>query len=237
MSLKQELINEVDDLFKGNYVIHTRTKIPDIEDIHLDKHGEELELAMLFIDIRDSTGIINNLGRLITAKIYKSFILGVAKIAKENRGELRGFNGDGILIAFSKESKSSDALSAAFQMSWFMKHILKPKVEEYFQTHPKLKHSLFNFGIGIDIDKVLVIRAGISGKYSNDLVWVSKATSNAAKLASLSAKPESNLFNIFITGDIFSKIRETVTSSMSFWEEGLWNNIPIYQSNHSVELA
>jgi class 3 adenylate cyclase len=40
----------------------------------------------------------------------------------------------------------------------------------------------FNFGIGIDVGNILVVRAGIKGEDNSDLVWAGNATNISVKL-------------------------------------------------------
>jgi len=110
MATKEGLINGVDSYFSGSYTITKGTVIPDVADIQLGKSGRELELAMLFIDIRESTTIVDGFRRTTAARMYKAFLWGVAQIAKANGGELRSFNGDGVLVVFIGDSKRTNAV-------------------------------------------------------------------------------------------------------------------------------
>ena len=68
----------------GSYSVTNVTKIPDVADVPFGKNGKELELVMLFIDIRESTKIVDGFRRRTAARMYKSFLWGVTKIAKKN---------------------------------------------------------------------------------------------------------------------------------------------------------
>jgi len=105
MATKEEIVDGVNDFFDGSYDVTEGRVIPDIGDIAFGKSGREIELAMLFIDIRKSTTIVDALRRTTAARMYKAFLWGVARIAIMNGGELRSFNGDGVLVAFSGDSK------------------------------------------------------------------------------------------------------------------------------------
>src|SRR3989344_6821597 len=101
MASKEEITKGVDTFFSGTYDITEGRTIPDVADIQLGKTGREMELAMLFIDIRESTKIVDALRRITAARMYKSFLWGVSQIARMNNGELRSFDVDGVLVAFS----------------------------------------------------------------------------------------------------------------------------------------
>jgi class 3 adenylate cyclase len=48
--------------------------IPDVKDLEFGKRGRESELAMMFIDIRESTKIVDGSRRITAAKMYNSFL-------------------------------------------------------------------------------------------------------------------------------------------------------------------
>jgi adenylate cyclase len=236
MATKDDIIKEVDNFFTGNYTITDGRVIPDVDDISFGKNGKEIELAMLFIDIRESTKIVDSLRRITAAKMYKSFLWGVAKIAKLNHGELRSFNGDGVLVVFIGDQKRTNAAKAALQMSWFAQKILKPKLDTVFQNNQSLqiKGIEFDFGIGIDVGKVLVVRGGIRGENNNDLVWVGNATNYAVKLSGLSKDG----YHIYISDNVYKNMDASSKfggeSKKNMWEPRTWNDvddIQIYRSN------
>jgi len=44
-------------------------------------------------------------------------------------------------------------------MSWFIQNILKPKIDGYIINNQELSDLNFDFGIGVDMGKVLVVRS------------------------------------------------------------------------------
>lgn len=228
------LAKEVNGFFNGEYEVVQGQKIPDVQDLKFGKTGKEMELAMLFIDIRESTKIVDGFRRITGAKMYKSFLWGVAQIAKWNEGELRSFNGDGVLIAFNGDSKCTHAAKAALQMSWFCTNVMKPKLKSYFANNKALEGFEFGYGIGIDVGKVLVVRGGIRGENNNDLVWVGNATNYAVKLSGrgTSSCP------VYISQDMYKNMNKTSKyggkDNLDMWEPRVWDGMPnqtIYRSN------
>jgi class 3 adenylate cyclase len=236
MVSQKECRETVANFFSGDYSITEGRVIPEVSDLHFAKEGKEMELAMMFIDIRESTKIVDGFRRTTAAKMYKSFLWGVAKIARMNDGELRSFNGDGVLLAFIGDSKRTNAVKAAMQMSWFCKNILKPRLEGYFQNNNQLADLEFNYGIGIDVGNVLVVRAGIRGDNNNDLVWVGNATNYAVKLSSIT----DDGYNIFISKDVFDKLHKSSKyggeDERLMWESRTWKGMNIYRSNWWWEI-
>jgi class 3 adenylate cyclase len=222
MGNKADVEKAVDDFFDGNYEITQGTVVPDVGDLKFGKKGREMELAMLFIDIRESTKIVDGFRRTTAAKMYKSFLYGVAKIAKFNNGELRSFNGDGVLVVFNGGSKRTNATKAAMQMSWFCLKVLKPKLDTYFSNNNQLSDLEFDFGIGIEVGKVLIVRGGIRGENNNDLVWVGNATNYAVKLSSLS----NGVYHIYIGEDVYKYMNESSKfggdPKTDMWERRIW---------------
>lgn len=230
MPTADQLTKGVGDFFTGEYSVTNTYSVPDVGDIAFGKSGKEIELAMMFIDLRGSTTMVAGIRRITAARMYKSFLWGVAQIARANSGDLRSFNGDGVLIAFSGDSKCSNAAKAALQMSWFVKNALKPKLDAIFKNNSQLSNFDFDFDIGIDVGKVLVVRGGIRGVNNNDLVWVSNATNYAVKLSSI---PDAG-YHIFISKDVFSKLNDDSKfggTSRLMWENRSWKEKTVYRSN------
>jgi class 3 adenylate cyclase len=234
MPTKSEITQEIDNIFNGDYEVTQGTVIPDVDDIQLGNYGRELELAMMFIDIKESTKIVDGFRRTTAAKMYKAFLWGIAKIARMNNGELRSFNGDGVLIVFIGDSRRTNAVKAGLQMTWFCRKILRPKIETYFKKNDELQDIEFDFGIGIEVGEVLVVRGGIRGENNNDLVWVGNATNYAVKLSDLSVDG----YNIYISEDVYKNMNKSSkfggNPEHNMWEPRSWtkmDNMPIYRSN------
>lgn len=236
MPTQAEIISGVNDFFNGDYEITDGTTIPDVSDLALGKNGKEIELAMLFVDIKESTKIVDGLRRITAAKMYKSFLWGISQIARINGGELRSFNGDGVLVVFIGDHKKTHASKAALQMSWFGLKVLKPKLDAVFQNNQELRVNgiEFDFGIGIDVGDVLTVRGGIRGENNNDLVWVGNATNYAVKLSELSKDG----YHVYISNAVYADMNRSSkfggNPERDMWESRTWNDmggITIYRSN------
>lgn len=230
MAFKDDIISQVDNYFSGNYEITNGTAVPDVEDIPLGKHGREMELAMLFIDIKESTKIVNGFRRQTAAKMYKSFLFGVTKIALANDGQLRSFNGDGVLVVFNGTAKCNNAVKAAMQMKYFCNEILKPKVDSHMEDHKSDDHLDFGIGIGIDVGDVLIVRGGVRGYNNNDLVWVGNATNYAVKLSGLAT----STYSIYISERIYSKLNDPAKYSDSSNTQNMWTKIDLDAYNFYI---
>lgn len=224
MASYEELKSDTESFFTGNYEISEGDVIPDVDDIELGNKGKRMNLAMLFIDIRESTKIVDGFRRVTAAKMYKSFLSGVAKIARNNGGEVRSFNGDGVLVVFSGGYKCTSAAKTALQMSSFVNNILAPKLKEYFENNSELQDIEFSFGVGVHTGTVLVVRGGIRGENNNDLVWVGNATNYAVKL---SDQAHDN-FRIHISEEVFNNFNESIKR---------YNDKDVWVKVHSSQLG
>lgn len=204
--LSNQIIIDTSDFFDDDYEITAGTTVPKIDDIPLGNYGKEMELAMMFVDIRESTKIVGAFRRTTAIKMYKSFLSGISRIARANGGNIRSFNGDGMLIVFSGSTKCTQACRTALNIHWFIHKILRPLLGEYFERNQQLQDIEFNFGIGIHVGKVIIVRGGIRGENNNDLVWVGNATNKAVKLSDLAH----NDYPIHISQEVFNKILRTV---------------------------
>jgi len=86
VGFRETLESETDTYFASKYEISEGTVVPDVTDLAYGPRGRELDLAMLFIDIRESTKIVDSFRRTTAARMYKAFLNGVALIARRHGG-------------------------------------------------------------------------------------------------------------------------------------------------------
>lgn len=212
---RENLINDTVYFFDGDYDVIQGRGIPSASQVAFGRYGKEVELAMLFIDIKESTKIVDAFRLKTAARMYQSFLRGVTLIARKNNGEIRSFNGDGVLVTFYGDSKCNDAVRSALQMMDFAKNILKPKMKSYFIRNKQAQNLNFDCGIGIDVGNVLVVKGGTRGDDNSDLVWVGNPTNYAVKLSSQSKVeiPDSaggsttRTYNIHITNRVYAELK------------------------------
>ena len=235
MTKLEDYKSGVSDFFSGEYTIVNTKQIPEAKDLAFGKSAKQVDLAILFIDMRESTKIMAAIRRTTAARIYKSFLWGISKIAKDNGGEVRSFNGDGVLVAFVGDRKCNHAVKAAMQMKYFCQVVLKPKTYAYLKDNVKLDTTLFDYGIGIDTGTILVVRGGIRGDNNNDLVWVGDATNMAVKLSGLSSDP----YNIRVSKSVYSLLNDDrkVSGGQNMWEERVWNGKTLYRTTYRWAIS
>lgn len=235
MSLKDDISNGVDDYFGGAYTITNSRAVPSAENVGLGKVGVSIELVMMFVDIRESTKIVDGLRRISAARMYKSFLWSVSKIVKYYNGEIKSFNGDGALVVFEGEAKANQAVKAAYMINWTVIHVLRPQMNAYFKRNNSLEDVHFGFGLGIDVGEVLIVRAGLKGATNSDLVWAGNATNIAVKLSDLGDKDNPMYISNRVYNLLNDEQKQYVHSATAIWEKRYWtakDNAIVYRTNY-----
>jgi adenylate cyclase len=235
---RDNLIKDTNYFFNGDYEIIQGRMVPSADEVLFGRYGKEVELAMLFIDVKESTKIVDAFRLKTAARMYQSFLRAVTLIARKNNGEVRSFNGDGVLVTFYGDSKCDNAVRSALQMMNFVNSILKPKLKTYFQNNKQAQNLIFDCGIGIDVGNVFVVKGGAKGDNNNDLVWVGNPTNYSVKLSAQSkvqitdtksSIPTTKVYNIHITNRVYSNLKpelKTMTTKTGFLSINLWNKQP-----------
>jgi adenylate cyclase len=221
--VKKEIEDKVKDIIDSNFEVEYCYKVPDIDDSRLTfgNKGLRFEATTLYIDMRESTKILNKHNRPTVAKLHMAYFHTIVKIAKLMNGEVRSFNGDGMLVFFYGTTKQSlnNAVKAAMQMNYMLtQSAVKDKLEKY---------SALNFGIGIDHGTILCTKVGISGTNNRDLVWIGNPVNKSVKVGDNLKAP----YHIGISSSTYDNLLDEVkyhkyTDSYGFertenmWTEG-----------------
>lgn len=234
-TFSDDIEENTDNFFSGSYEVQEARIVPRAADIKFGKHGKQMELAMMFVDIRESTKIVDGFRRTTAARMYKSFLQAVVKIVKKYDGEVKSFNGDGVLAVFGGDYKCNNAALASYAINWYVVKVLRPIMEKYFSNNQKLQDMEFNYGIGVDLGTVLIVRAGIKGTDNSDLVWAGNATNISVKLNALSSKSNP----IYITNRVYNRLDDKnktyIDDDGDVWEKRYWikmNNMIIYRTDY-----
>ena len=142
-----------------------------------------MKMTAFSIDLRNSTGLMFNGDRETSGKIHKIFLTGVATAVNYFGGQIRSFNGDG-LLAFWEANYTTDidkAVKAAMTITWFF----DVKLAVIFENHAKI-----DFGIGIDWGETFILRSGISrNTNNNDLVFIGSCVNFSTVIANQAKFP------------------------------------------------
>lgn len=213
---KADLEKTVGDYLAGSYETYQPRGVPESSDIPLGNKAAKLTATALFIDLRQSSDITNAFRRQTAAKMMKGYFHGAVKVINANDGLVRSFNGDGMLALFVGDFRSSNAAKAAMQVVWFVRNILRPRLERYFNSNrAALGQDLgFSIGCGLDDGDIYAVRIGIRG--TNDVAWVGRCTNTAAKLSNVLTEPH----QIAVTREVYSRMnnnRRTSTDGRAMW--------------------
>jgi len=223
LSLKERIENKVTEIIDNNFEVTDVTTVPNIDDSRLTfgNTGLRFEATVLYIDMRESTKLLNKHNRKTTAKLHMAYFHTIVSIANSLGGSVRSFNGDGMLVFFQGTTKESlsKAVKSAMQMVYMLNNDdskVKKKLEKY---------SALNFGIGLDDGKILCTKAGKQGSNNRDLVWLGNAVNKSVKIGDKLAEP----YHIGISSYVYSNLSDDVkfhkyTDSNGYeHEDNMWH--------------
>ncbi len=226
MKSSQEIIREVSEIFSGKWTTRDGNVIPDLEKLKLGNDAVQLEGTVLYADMRDSTGLVNNFKNWFAAEMYKAYLVAACHVIRNNGGEITAFDGDRVMAVFIGKSKNTSAAKTALHISHIVREINAKIKISYPNTGFQLQQS-----IGIDTSPLFIARTGI--RSSNDLVWVGRAANYAAKLSALSDAG----WHTTITEEVFSRLSpETKYGGdprRCMWDKVMWQawGIAVYRSS------
>jgi uridylate cyclase len=228
MSLTDDLTSEVTAIFRDSWTRRDGEVVPEPEDLKLSNDAVELDGAVLYADLSDSTGLVNAKVPTFAAEVYKTFLHCAAKIIRAQGGAITAYDGDRIMAVFIGNSKNTSAVKAALKINYARTHIINPALKAQYNSDYEVKHV-----VGIDTSKLFAARTGVRG--ANDLVWVGRSANYAAKLAALDAS------YTWITASVFDHIRDAVKvfEGRAMWEAHVWNTMNkmrIYRSSWRFKL-
>jgi adenylate cyclase len=178
MSLKSELTKKVKEILDTNFETEEVTYVLEINNSKLtfENKGLLFEATVLYIDLRESTAILNKHNKSTIAKINKTYLYTTVKIVSSLGGDVRSFNGDSVLAFFQGKSKKS--LSNAVKAAMKIRYMLADS-ESGINTL-LAKYSAVDFGIGMAYGKILCVKVGIGGDdNTKDLIWIGNAVNKS----------------------------------------------------------
>lgn len=197
--------------------IELSDKIPTLNDTQDNNKVFRGKLSVLFVDMRKSTDLTDDLKSKKMVKIYRSFIRMIIQAIRYSGGETRQFAGDGVMGVFQdsvdsteKVTSSTKAVQAARYIITMMDYCLNPLLSK------NMDGLSIACGVGICTGTVLVTKVGMRGKEQDDtsenemgLVWTGKTTNYASRYCGLA-----NSCEIFIDSKTYSELNDK-----SAWNE------------------
>lgn len=231
MSLKSDLIVEVNATFTNDWQEQATKMVPDPEDLRLNaNHAKNLEVAtILYADLDGSTSMVDGYDWDFSAEVYKAYLRCAAEVVKSESGVVTAYDGDRLMAVFVGDYKNTQAVRAALKINFAVHNIIQPALSTHYpRTNFQLKHV-----VGIDTSQLRAARIGVRG--DSDIVWIGRAANYAAKLTSISNKP------IWITSAVYKKMNDVVkySKNVDMWEKRRWtqmNDLEVYCSTYTWRI-
>jgi uridylate cyclase len=226
MKTSAEILSDVRNILATEWKTREGQKVPEAEDIKLGNDAVTLEGTVLYADLTDSTGLVNNHKDWFAAEVYKCYLVAACHIIRNNGGSITAFDGDRVMAVYFGDLKNSAAAKSALQINFIVNEINPAIKKRYPNSSYQIRQS-----IGIDTSKLFIAKTGI--RNSNDLVWVGRAANYAAKLCAL----VDGSYSTFMTESVFTKLSDETKNGGSprrlMWEKSHWQEyaIIIYKSN------
>lgn len=177
------LENTIRDYLSGDYEVTDTQTIPSIEQVAFGKKAKKIKLCAFCIDMRKSSDLLTVHNKQTCGKIHKAFLTVVSQIVIDLGGEIRSFNGDGLLAFWP--ANTTDDIGKAIEAGMKINFLLNVKLSPLFEQYEKI-----DFGIGIDWGDVYIVRAGIPrNSNNNDLVFIGACVNFATAISNQARGP------------------------------------------------
>ena len=235
MALSEDIKNKVKDYVNSKYDVTEGYTIPGKEDIGFGAKAKKLkQVVVLFTDLRGSKKILSNNSSIDAGRAHKAFLFAAAKCIRDQDGYLRSFNGDSILAFYIGEKAAHRAVRSALKIKGAVDYIVNPELEGK-------GISRVDFGVGIGIGEINVVKSGIPGEEINqDLLWIGWPTYHAFGYGNKAKRPN----NIWISENVFSKIKSDsslrYSGDKNIWtwsnEKISFGTFKVYMTTYHIKL-
>ena len=226
MALLDTLKDEVEINLSKAWQERTGTIVPDSTSVALKDGAVNIEATFLYADLAGSSKLAKLCPWGTTAKIIRAYLNCCVRIIRDHGGEIRSFDGDRVMGVFKGTSQNTDAANCARKIDHVVEEIINPKAHTKFKSvrdnNIKITHC-----VGIDVGDTRAVRAGV--RNNNDLIWIGKAPSFAAKLSDIRKYP----YSVYISQACFIKL---ASSAKKNGTEDIWESESFLfaGTNHTV---
>lgn len=183
--------------------------IPPVADVADSNKVFKGKLSILFVDMRKSTDLTDELKAKKMVKIYRGFIRMAIQAIRYSGGYTRQFAGDGLMGVFQDSTEDDALVPSAYKAETAARYIqtlvdfcLNPALKKHFDD------VCIGCGVGVCTGTVMITKVGMRGREADDaaenetgIVWVGSTTNYASRYCSLAAPGE-----IFIDESTYSEI-------------------------------
>jgi class 3 adenylate cyclase len=226
MAILETITDEVNNILSISWDERTGNVIPDTTDVALKNGAVKIKATFLYADLAGSSILAKKCPWETTAKIIRSYLDTAVRLIRYHGGEIRSFDGDRVMGIFKGNTPNTSAANCARNIDWVVTNLINPKAKEKFKSirdnDIKIKHC-----VGIDTSEVRAVRSGI--RNNNDLIWIGKAPSFAAKLSDIRDYP----YEVYISRESFNKLASDAKKNGT---EDVWTSkiVTIGGENYTV---
>lgn len=185
-------------------ILDNTNDVKKVEKFPVDKdftytNGYKAWAGAIFVDLRDSTEMFTKQKDVSIAKVIRGFTSEIIEILRIDTTDTElkeiGIRGDCVYAVYSTPTKDDiyDIANRAFYVNTYIK-MLNNLLKE--RNLPIIK-----IGIGMAASETLAVKAGRKSSGINNLVWIGKAVSQAAKLSDFGNK--NGIRSIVMNGTFF----------------------------------
>ena len=224
MTFREDLEEEVADIFSETWEETVGRAVPYGTDLTMFNDCRLLNATVLYADLDDSSGLVQEKTPHFAAEVYKAFLRCASRVILAEGGEITAFDGDRVMAVYLGDDKNKNAVRTALKLNEVRTQIINPAITaQYGAGTYELKHV-----VGVDTSPLHVVKSGLP-RGENDYVWVGPSANFAAKLCSLSSATPS-----WITMEVFDALDNTLKFSKqkSMWKSYTWKGRSIYCSSY-----
>ena len=192
--------------------------------------GEERDLALMFLDIRNFTHIVENHPAFDVIHIIRKLFSSFQARIESSKGKIVETTGDGLYAVFGYETGKQESAQAAVQAAYSMLEDLQILNETYFILHFEER---IKAGIGIHTGKVVsgTVRVGTE----NHSVVMGFPVNIASRLQN-ATKELNNEF--IVSSDIFNLLIDPpALKSQSIFVKGVSHPLTVYLMGNPYQQA
>lgn len=206
------LCNEIESRLSVKLSARDGRVIPSTADVVLKDGAVKVSATFLYADLAGSSVLSEICPWSTTAKIIKTYLYVCSRLISVWNGQIRSFDGDRVMGVFMGNHPSSNAVKCAREIDYTVHHALNPTAKAKFKSIKdhgiEIRHC-----VGIDHGEARAVRGGIPDK--NDLLWIGKPPSFAAKLSDIRDYPS----EVFISSRVFNRLNDDqkLNNGESIW--------------------
>jgi hypothetical protein len=201
-------------IFNSKYSIVDTNSIPKTEDIRYWGEAKKFKASVMSIDIRNSSALLLQEGDFKSGKIHKAFLRVCSATINYFDGDIRSFNGDGLMAFWPANQKAelTQVVRAAMGIKWLITH----KMKDQFVDKYKL-----DFGIGLSWGIVTSMRVGIEKVVgANDLAFIDRSINQSVVISKQAKSPG----HIECTTDFYGNLLDEAKfdgDKKNMWADGV----------------